>query len=246
MAEDPGPLETFTAAERPDLWEAMSSTFRDVWPEYNMHGNESGYFGSLVPQFARFQILLADRATGEVVARGRTIPFRWDGSLEDLPDGIDAVGRRGMDDPSPATSLSALSAEVLPSQQGKGLSRRVLQEMATVARRAGLAPLVAPVRPSWKERYPLIPVERYASWTRRDGLPFDPWLRVHARLGGKILKAAPESMRFDAPVGEWEEWTGMAFPDDGDYIFPFGLAPLEVRTGVGRYWEPNVWVIHRV
>jgi len=40
--------------------------------------------------------------------------------------------------------------------------------MAAVARRHRLAPLVAPVRPSWKDRYPLIPIERYASWRRQD------------------------------------------------------------------------------
>ena len=25
-----------------------------------------------------------------------------------------------------------------------------------------------------------------------------------------------------------------------------GLAPLEVRDGVGHYWEPNVWMLHRI
>ena len=34
--------------------------------------------------------------------------------------------------------------------------------VAAVARRHDLAPLVAPVRPSWKDRHPLTPVERYA------------------------------------------------------------------------------------
>jgi hypothetical protein len=244
---DPSALVTVTASERPDLWEATSSTFRDVWPEYNTHGNESGeYFGALVPRFADFQLLLVDPSTDQVVARGRTIPFRWHGTLEDLPDGIDALGLRALHDPAPPTALSALSAEVLPTLQGRDLSRQVLLRMAEVARRAGLAPLVAPVRPNWKERYPLIAIERYASWRRGDGLPFDPWLRVHARLGGRILRPAPRSMRIEAPARDWEEWTGMPFPDDGDYVFPFGLAPLEVRAGTGRYWEPNVWVLHEV
>ena len=46
------------------------------------------------------------------------------------------------------------------------------------------------------------------------------------------------------PVGEWERWTGMAFPDDGEYVFPGGLAPLTVSRGIGEYWEPNVWIRH--
>src|SRR5258708_31304265 len=40
----------------------------------------------------------------------------------------------------------------------------------------GLGLLIAPVRPSWKDRYPLIPIAEYAAWRRADGLPFDPWM----------------------------------------------------------------------
>jgi hypothetical protein len=40
--------------------------------------------------------------------------------------------------------------------------------------------------------------------------------------------------------------TDMEFPADGKYTFPGGLAPLEVHDGVGRYWEPNVWMLHLV
>jgi len=88
-----GPIVAFTAEERPDLWEDARSLFQDVWPEYNNHGNDSGsYFGALFPKYAYLQILFFDRETEQVVVRGRTIPFRWDGSLDDLPNGIDAVG----------------------------------------------------------------------------------------------------------------------------------------------------------
>jgi hypothetical protein len=38
----------------------------------------------------------------------------------------------------------------------------------------------------------------------------------------------------------------MLFPDDGDYVFPAGLAPLSVREGIGLYWEPNIWVLHNL
>ena len=53
-------------------------------------------------------------------------------------------------------------------------------------------------------------------------------------------------MRIEAPVAEWELWTGMTFPDNGDYVFPYGLAPVSVQDGIGSYWEPNVWMLHRV
>ena len=116
--------------------------------------------------------------------------------------------------------------------------------MAAAAQKAGLAPLVAPVRPSWKDRYPLTPIARYAAWKRPDGLPFDPWLRVHARLGATILRTEPQSLQIEAPLLDWERWTEMEFPEEGDYVFPSGLAPLRVRAGRGQYWEPNVWMLH--
>jgi hypothetical protein len=238
-------IEVFTADERPDLWDDAQS-LRGVWPEYNHHGNNGSYFATLFPRHAHLQVLLYDRAIGSLVARGRTIPFRWDGSLDDLPPGIDAVGRRAVDDPGPATALSALAAEVSVDQQGRGLSRLVIEAMAMAARQGGLAPLVAPVRPSWKDRYPLTPIDRYAAWRRPDGLPFDPWLRVHTRMGATMVRPEPRSLQIEAPVADWEQWTEMAFPEDGDYVFPAGLAPLRVRRGTGSYWEPNVWMRHEI
>ncbi len=249
LAGAPRWLEAFTAAERPDLWDAVreGQLFREVWPEYNQHGNLTPrYFGQLIPRFAHLQVLFVDGRSQQVAARGRAIAFRWDGTLDDLPDGIDAVGLRGVDDPGPATALSALAAEVAPGYQGTGLSGLLVQAMAAIARDAGLAPLVAPIRPSWKDRYPLIPIERYATWKRPDGLPFDPWLRLHHRLGGTVLRSEPRSMHITAPVADWETWTMMTFPDDGSYVFPGGLAPLAVAGGTGDYWEPNIWVRHDV
>lgn len=236
-----------SAAERPDLWSATQSDdrFGAVWPEYNHHGNHTErYFGALFPEHADLQVLVVDDRTGEVVGRGRSIPLRWDGSLEDLPRGIDAAGLRAVEEDTRPTALSALAAEVLPRYQGQGLSSVVIAAMAAAARAHGLRRLVAPVRPSWKDRYPITPIDRYARWRRDDGLPFDPWMRVHARLGASTLRSEPRSMEISRPIASWEAWVGMQFPEDGEYVFPRGLAPLTVSAGTGHYWEPNVWMLH--
>ncbi len=241
------PLQVFTAGERPDLWERANDGFAGSWPEYNMHGNHTAaYFGELVPRFARFQVLVYDRSADRVVGRGRSIPLRWDGTLADLPPGIDAAGLRAVTERAEPTAVSALAAEVEGDQQGRGLSRLIIEAMAAAARAAGLGPLIAPVRPSWKDRYPLISIAAYATWRRHDGLPFDPWMRVHARLGAAVLRPEPRSMQITAPVADWEEWTGMQLPGPGQYVFPGGLAPLTVADGTGEYWEPNVWMLHPV
>ena len=115
------------------------------------------------------------------------------------------------------------------------------------ARAAGLTNgVIAPVRPTWKERYPLIPIGTYIDWRREDGTHFDPWLRIHERVGGEIVAAAPRSMVIQAPASDWHEWTDMAFPSDGEYVFPGGLSTLVVEDGIGTHVEPNVWMLHTV
>jgi hypothetical protein len=176
LAGSPEWLSVYTAAERPDLWETVrdDGLFRDVWPEYNQHGNlTAAYFGALFPRFPDFQMLFVDERTPRVIARGRTVPFRWDGTLDDLPAGIDAVGLRAVESDATPNALSALAAEVDLPMQGAGLSSFVIAAMAEVARAHGFLALAAPVRPSLKDRYPLTPIDRYAEWRREDGLPFD-------------------------------------------------------------------------
>jgi hypothetical protein len=120
--------------------------------------------------------------------------------------------------------------------------------MRQVARRHHLDSLIAPVRPNRKEYYPLVPIERYSEWRRADGLLFDPWMRVHERLGATILKPEPSSLKVSGTIAEWEEWTDIAFPESGDYWFPHGLATVTIDrdTDAGIYWEPNVWMRHSV
>jgi hypothetical protein len=234
-------------ADRPDLVERrFEELVEPAFPAY-MNENEPGnlYWDRLYADFPEFQVALVDG--DELLAEAHAVPVPWDGTRGDLPSGWDEGFVRGMTSERDRTALMAIAISVAPSQQGRQLSGRMVQTFTDNARAAGLANgVIAPVRPTWKERYPLIPIERYMAWRRTDGAHFDPWLRVHERVGGEILAAAPESMTIRAPAADWAEWTGMAFPDDGEYVFPGALATLVVLDGVGTHVEPNVWVLHRV
>ena len=223
-------------------WDAT----KDQFPEYNNHGDVlNRYWGRLTEERAEFQFHLVEG--DDILARARCVPVRWDGTVEDLPAGIDGAIARGFDEEG-ANVLCAMLISVPRAQRGRGRSGEALRAMLDIARAHGLEALIAPVRPNWKDRYPLVPIERYAAWRREDGLLFDPWLRVHERAGAKVLKAEPQSLRITGTVAEWEEWTEMPFPESGEYVFPGGLATLEIdrERDAGRYWEPNVWMVHAV
>lgn len=238
-------MNVATVTERPELLEPAWERTRDVFPEYNNHGDVlNELWPRLTEERADYQFHLVDE-NDEIYARARSIPVHWDGTVEGLPAGIDGAIVRGFEEER-ANALCALVIMVPRDVQSRGVSAQALRAMSDIARGHGLDSLIAPVRPSWKERYPLVPVERYAEWRRPDGLLFDPWMRVHERLGAAVLRPEPQSLRITGTVTEWEAWTEMSFPVSGDYWFPRGLATVRIDREVdsGAYWEPNVWMHH--
>jgi GNAT superfamily N-acetyltransferase len=224
-----------------DRRERLSGSF----PTY-MHHNEPGgrYWVRLYEEHPDFQLGLLDG--DELVAELHSVPTSWDGTIVDLPSGWDEAFTRAFESDREATVLCALAIAVLPERRGDQLSSRMIETMRQAARTYGLRELIAPVRPTLKALYPLIPIERYMEWRRDDGTHLDPWIRIHERVGGKVYRAAPESMVIEAPVSDWEDWTGLRLPTDGTYVVAGMLAPLEVRDGIGRHVEPNVWMRHSV
>jgi hypothetical protein len=123
----------------------------------------------------------------------------------------------------------------------------MVQAVRAVTRHQGLQSLIIPLRPSEKSKYPLTSLDDYITWTSEDGLPLDAWLRVHVKLGARIIKVCHTSKTIRGTPGEWEKWTGMKFPQSGSYTIPGALSPLEMDLdkNEGLYIEPNVWIEHR-
>jgi hypothetical protein len=207
-------------SENPVLWERIGGLSAEVWPEYNRHGDVLNQFWRrLYEVFPDYQFVLYDQDIDEVLAEAHTIPVAWDGTVEDLGPGIDASIVAGFElhaKGGTASALCALAAEIPRRNRDR------------------------------KDRYPLTPIERYVAWVRENGQPFDPWLRVHTRMGGEITAPIPESMRITGTVADWEAWTGIAYPESGEYVFPGGLTTVSIgrESDFGSYWEPNVWIVH--
>ncbi|WP_433291357.1 hypothetical protein ACQP2F_25270 [Actinoplanes sp. CA-030573] len=86
-----------------------------------------------------------------------------------------------------------MAAAVGAGHDRRGLATVVLGELTRRASEDGLAHVIAPLRPTWKHRYPIVPMDEYAGWTRADGLSIDPWIRTHQRMGARVLTTAARS-----------------------------------------------------
>jgi GNAT superfamily N-acetyltransferase len=227
----------------------MTRLFTGGWPEFIFHDKETERsIGRVRELFRDLELVLLD--DGEVVAAGWAVPLRWNGQIDDLPAGYnDSLARAvsGHDAGESPDTLAILAAQVRHDVQGKGLASELLTALRHLADQAGWPRVICPVRPTLKARYPLTPIERYIEWTRPDGAPLDPWVRTHWRLGARVLAPAPRSQVITGTVAEWQTWTGMAFPDSGDYVIPDGLSTLRIdrEADQGVYIEPNVWLQHQ-
>jgi GNAT superfamily N-acetyltransferase len=236
-------------AERPDLIRPMSRFNGSVWPTFMLQDSQAdSHWHHFDEDFPEFQLILLDSA-GEIAATNNSAPLGWDGTDDGLPDGWDDQVERTVEDllgGAPVNTLGAIQIVVDPARRGSRLGGVMVQAMQANGRARGYGAVIACVRPTEKDRYPLIPIERYAFWTRPDGLPFDAWIRLHVRLGARVVRGSPRAMTIRGSIADWEAWTGETFPGTGDYILPFAAAPIKIdrEADEGVYYDPNVWVVH--
>lgn len=235
--------------ERPDLIIPSDRHNGAAWPAFMLESEvANGLFGRCFADWPQLQFVLLD-GEERIVATSNGMPLVWDGTDEDLPEGWeDQVGRsvRDHDEGRTPNTLGAMQIVVARDAQGGRHSGTMVLAMREAARRAGYRALIACVRPNHKPRYPLTPLERYVTWTRADGLPFDPWIRLHERVGGRIVRPSPRSMVMRGSVADWETWTGMLFPESGAYVVDGATQPIRIdrERDEGVYEDQNVWMVH--
>lgn len=222
-----------------------------AYPAFMQHTDLSPLWPRIYEAFAETQLVLLDARSGEHLAHGNMVPLAWDDSRDPLPQSAAAMVQQALthtDNGAKVTAYGALQVVVSPTAQRRGLSVRMLGQMAVCAAARGATSLCAPIRPTQKARYPLTPLEQYATWTRADGLPLDPWQREHVRLGAVPAGIVAAWLTTSAPIAHWEAWTDLRFPETGRYVVPGALDPvqMDVAAGTGRYVEPHLWMHYRI
>jgi hypothetical protein len=243
-------LDIAPTGDRAELYRELDGG----WPVFMSKDPTGGlYYQHLDRLWPEFSLLAVDRETGRAVAKAHAVPLCFDGDITaGLPEaGWDWVIRTAVHDHlngTKPTMVSALEINIRSDLRGSGLSGLMLTAMRDNAARHGFTDLVAPVRPSGKPADIQQPIDEYAHATRPDGLPVDPWLRVHVRAGATIVNVAHYSMTYAGTLAEWRSWTGLPFDRTGPVEVPGALSPIhcDVAQDHAVYVEPNVWVHHRM
>ena len=241
--------ELIPVAEAPELDAEAEERFVEEWPEFIFHDEGvKPYRERRVEYFPEWEFYLVTEDR-RLIAGCWGVPLAWDGTVADLPGGFtDSLARSvtSYEEGVVPNTFVLMAAAVRSDEQGRGHAGRVITAVRDRAVAGGLVQVIAPVRPTLKSRYPLTPIETFMTWTRSDGLPLDPWLRTHVRLGATLLAPAPASQTMTGTVADWEKWTNMPFPSTGPYVIPDGLTVLHIDhdSNTGTYTEPNIWLRH--
>ena len=158
-------LVVSTLAERPELRaQIFSDEFQAGWPEFARHDPIAPLYYGALDRYADFVLAAVDReAPDRAIARACSVPFAFrdaaSGRKELPPGGWDEVIRWADADWRAgwrATVVSALEILILPVWRGRGIAPLMLQAMIANTWMRGFGDLYAPVRPSEKEREPLV------------------------------------------------------------------------------------------
>jgi len=239
-----------------DNYDLLDKTHRKIgneWPEFMLHDPTANLLDDCYTDLPDFQfVLVDDDDVNTPLALGNSIPLEWNDKVENLPDdGWDWALQKGIKDfksGNKTNLLCALQIVVFGDNRGKGISTYAVEGMKQIGRDHGLTQLIAPVRPSRKSEFPELPMDEYILKSNGLGFPYDPWLRVHVKIGAKIIKPCHHAMRITGTIAEWENWTGIKFDESGKYVIPGALVPVEIdlENDLGTYVEPNVWMVHEL
>ena len=221
-----------------------------AWPQF-MQGEKvmRTYWGFLLNNFDHYQSVLT--IENKIIAVVNSAPFRLGSDVNALHEngiywGLKQISHNYYNELQPDT-LMALQIVVNPDYQGKEISYECLNILKTLAYQQGLDRVVIPLRPSSKHLYPLIDINNYVNWKNKEGFPYDPWLRVHIKAGGKIVKLC-KGISIQASIPQWEEWTGLHFGSTGSYVIPKALNTIyaDLDENTATYSQDNIWVVHSV
>ncbi|EJD6411131.1 MULTISPECIES: transferase [Providencia] len=246
-------VNTQSYAQRPDLIEECELFLDKLWPQFMSQSSVCDEYWNRLDEepnsYFQFIATVNENEEERVIGIIRSVPFLWPyGDFSKLAEmGWDAIFNFAMENQQGGEPyISALSVTVDPQYRGCQIPALLINALKHAAKEYAAKAVIVPVRPTLKHCYPLQDFEAYCGWQNERGEPFDPWIRTHWRLGATVLQPVHRSMVIIGSIADWQSWTGMYFPQSGQYIVPNALVPVtaDIQRQQVEYIEPNLWMLH--
>ncbi len=156
-------------------------------------------------------IILVDQGGGELIGHGVTTRIDWDQDLSHLPDGWQGAVRASYQcaqvERKKPNTLVGLFILIEDKFRKHGWARNVIEEMRRLGRARGLASLIIPLRPPlrYEREYAEMTIGEFAQLRRGDGEHPDHWIRLHTRLGAKVIGVSERSHQHALPLKDFYE-----------------------------------------
>ncbi len=236
-----------TVEQCPSLEDSIEQLHASTWPIFLKKDIYlKKYWKRLYKEYSSFQFGILS-SNGELVAAGNTIPIYWDKTKNNLPSSWSRALEMGLEPNNNANTLFTLVGVVSEKYRNVGLSYEIIKCMQNIAKTFNYERVLIPVRPALKSKFPLLDLKNYYKKLNDKGDIFDPWFRVHKKMGGEVVRFCENSQYIKATVEDWEKWTGETFSSSDIYIIKGGHTPLKINIdkNIGEYYDTAVWITHK-
>lgn len=244
-------------SQNKDLERKIENLAKESWPKYSLEASlgferkTKKKWSSIYDLFPDFQFAVFDEEFETYIGSINSVPVFWKGNSKKLPNEgwewalVNAISNYKLRIPN---ILIALGICVCKEHKGRKFGSLFLNFLKFYAKSNNFKTIFAPVRPTLKSLYPTFTLKQYIKLLNSEGQLFDPWLRTHISVGGRIIKICNKSMQFKSSISNWQNWTNLVFPASNKYYVPgmLDFLKIDLRKSEGLYEEPNVWIEHKI
>ena len=134
---DPNRFKLVAPDDLTDYRDRAGDLAEASWPEFMLHdpiADENWH--ELFDRFKEYQFALLDTENGRMAAMGNSMPFYWDQSLEELPEGgWDWVFLRAIENHEQGIQpniQSAIQINIHPDYRSQGISGKMVAAMRAI------------------------------------------------------------------------------------------------------------------